>query len=337
MSVQKCTGIFIWEFFVCGGHAEDTAAEREISGAETGEDEEMKRILITGAGSYIGTSFEKWLSQPQFAGMYQVDTVDMRGDGWREKDFHGYDTVFHVAGIAHADIGRVTNGQKKLYYAINCDLAVETAKKAKEAGVGQFIYMSSIIVYGEGTSVRKKRVITRETKPSPSNFYGDSKWKAEQRLQPLSDEAFHVAILRPPMIYGKGCKGNYRALEKIALHTPVFPDFPNERSVCYIDNLCECVRQIVERNDNGIFFPQNKKHIKTSDFIKEIAEFHRKKVLICKSFSPVILLFEKIPGKYGHMIKKAFGNLIYRTEEEKLPFTYQVIEWKHSIKMTEMK
>lgn len=121
----------------------------------------MKKILITGADSYIGTSVEKWLGRPEFSGMYQVDTVDMRGDGWKEKDFSGYDAVFHVAGIAHADIRKVTEEQKRLYYAVNCDLAVETARKAKTEGVKQFIYMSSIIVYGEGTSVRKKRVITR--------------------------------------------------------------------------------------------------------------------------------------------------------------------------------
>jgi len=116
----------------------------------------MKKILITGADSYIGTSVEKWLGRPEFSGMYQVDTVDMRGDGWKEKDFSGYDAVFHVAGIAHADIRKVTEEQKRLYYAVNCDLAVETARKAKTDGVKPFIYLSSIIVYGEGTSVRKE-------------------------------------------------------------------------------------------------------------------------------------------------------------------------------------
>ena len=121
----------------------------------------MRKILITGAGSYIGTSVERWLNQSQFASMYQTDTLDMQEGSWRNYDFSGYDTVFHVAGIAHVDIGKITKEQKKLYYSINCDLAVETANKAKAEDVKQFIYMSSIIVYGEGTSVKKKRVITR--------------------------------------------------------------------------------------------------------------------------------------------------------------------------------
>ena len=225
----------------------------------------MKKILITGADSYIGTSVEKWLGRLEFSGRYQVDTVDMRGNGWKEKNFSGYDAVFHVAGIAHADIGKITEDQKRLYYAVNCDLAVETARKAKTEGVKQFIYMSSIIVYGEGTSVRKKRMITKDTKPSPSNFYGDSKWKAEQKLSPLSDENFHVAILRPPMIYGEGCKGNYQTLRKIAAKVPVFPDFPNERSMLRIERLCEFVRNLIESERGGLYFPQDPRYITVRD------------------------------------------------------------------------
>lgn len=271
----------------------------------------MKRILITGAGSYIGTSFEAWLKKPEYAGMYQVDTVDMREDGWKQKDFFGYDTVFHVAGIAHADIGKVTKEQKKLYYAVNCDLAVETARKAKKEGVKQFIYMSSIIVYGEGSSVRKKRVITRETKPSPSNFYGDSKRKAEKKLRPLSDETFHVAILRPPMIYGEGCKGNYQTLRKIALHCPVFPDFPNERSMLSIENLCEFVRNLVDTGQEGFYFPQNDEYVRTSKMVKDIAERNGKQIHLTRLFNWVIVVAGCLPGKIGRMVNKAFGSLVY--------------------------
>lgn len=277
----------------------------------------MKKILITGANSYIGTSFEKWVMNPRFKGQYQVDTVDMQGNGWREKDFSGYDTVFHVAGIAHADIGNVSEKQKRLYYAVNCDLAVETAKKAKREGVKQFIYMSSIIVYGEGTSVRKKRVITRETKTSPSNFYGDSKWKAEQMLAPLSDGkegAFRMVILRPPMIYGEGCKGNYQMLKKIALKVPVFPDFPNERSMLYIRNLCEFVRSIIDEQKEGLFFPQDPEYVKTAEMVRTIAKKHGREVYLTRGFNWAIYLMGCLPGKAGGMINKAFGSLVYDKE-----------------------
>ena len=104
----------------------------------------MKRILITGANSYIGTSFEKYLEK--WPEKYQVDTVDMIDGSWREKDFSGYDVVYHVAGIAHSDNGKISPEREKLYYAVNTTLAVETAKKAKAEGVKQFIFMSSASV-----------------------------------------------------------------------------------------------------------------------------------------------------------------------------------------------
>lgn len=270
----------------------------------------MKRILITGADSYIGTSFQQWVSKPEFEGQYQVDTVDMRNEKWKTKDFSEYDAVFHVAGIAHVDIGKATEEQKMLYYKVNCDLAVDTAKKAKEEGVKQFIYMSSIIVYGEGTSVRKKKIITSEMKPSPSNFYGDSKWQAEKKLMPMSDEKFYVTILRPPMIYGKGSKGNYKILEKIALNFPAFPDFPNQRSILSIENLCQCVKSLIDNPNDGIYFPQNKKYIKTSDLVLQIASRNGKKVHLLKRMDWMIYLLSWMPGKIGKMTNKAFGSLV---------------------------
>ena len=240
----------------------------------------------------------------------------MRGDGWKKKDFSGYDTVFHVAGIAHADIGKVTEEQKRLYYAVNCDLAAETAQKAKQEGVKQFIYMSSIIVYGEGTSVRKKRVITRNTKPSPSNFYGYSKWKAEQKLAPLSDANFHVAVLRPPMIYGEGCKGNYQTLRKIAARVFVFPDFPNERSMLRIERLCEFVRKLVENGQGGIYFPQDSSYVKTATMVKQLGKEQGRKIYLIKCFNWSIYLLGMVPGKIGGMVNKAFGSLIYEEDTD---------------------
>lgn len=204
----------------------------------------MKKILITGAGSYIGTSLEHWLAQ--YHSEYKVDTLDMQKDTWRVYDFSAYDVVFHVAGIAHADVGHATEEQKQLYYTVNTELAVETAKKALAAGVKQFLFMSSMIVYGGC----KEKIIIAATKPQPANFYGDSKWQADQRIQELSrnNPTFKTVILRPPMIYGKGSKGNYPQLAKMAGKLPIFPKVNNKRSMLYIDNLCECIRSSDEKS-----------------------------------------------------------------------------------------
>ncbi|HBL84298.1 MAG: hypothetical protein A2Y17_07420 [Clostridiales bacterium GWF2_38_85] len=158
----------------------------------------MKRILIAGANSYIGTSFENYIKQ--WPDQYQVDTIDMIDGSWREKSFNGYDVVFHVAGIAHSDNGKITEEKKNFYYKINRDLTIETARKAKTDGVKQFIFMSSAIVYGDSAPIGKQKIITKDTKPQPSNCYGDSKFQAENSILPLQDNSLHECKFRTSYI-----------------------------------------------------------------------------------------------------------------------------------------
>lgn len=266
----------------------------------------MKKILITGANSYIGTSFEKYLKE-NYPDEYIVDTVDMIDGSWREKSFAGYDSVFHVAGIAHSDSGKISEEKAKLYYAVNTDLAVETAKKAKTDGVKQFIFMSSAIVYGNSAPIGKSKIITKDTPVSPANCYGDSKVQAENGICPLEDESFHVVILRPPMIYGKGCKGNYPLLAKIAKKLPAFPRVNNCRSMLYIENLCEFVRLMIENEERGTFFPQNGEHINTSELVRMIASAHNKKIWLTPIFNFGLYLLRPFVG----LVDKAFGSLAY--------------------------
>ena len=273
-----------------------------------------KRVLITGANSYIGTSFEKYITKWNHEHPNEdhliIDTLDMQSPSWKEYEFSKYDSVFHVAGIAHADTGKVSEERKQLYYKVNRDLAEETAKKAKEAGVKQFIYMSSIIVYGESKH-GVDFIIDENTEPKPANFYGDSKLQAEHRLKDLSDDNFRVAILRPPMIYGPGCKGNYQLLSKIARYSPVFPKYENKRSMLFIYNLCEFVRLLIFNQDSGTFFPQNSEYVCTYEMVKAIAKAHNRKILITPVFNFLILLIMKLGGKAGKLCAKAFGSLKY--------------------------
>lgn len=291
----------------------------------------MKKILITGANSYIGTSFEKYIKE-NYPDEYVVDTVDMIDGTWREKDFSGYDSVFHVAGIAHSDNGKISEEKAKLYYAVNTDLTVETAKKAKADGVGQFIFMSSAIVYGESAPIGKTKVITKDTPVSPANCYGDSKVQAENGIRPLNDDAFKVVILRPPMIYGKGSKGNYPLLAKIALKTPIFPYVKNERSMLYIENLCEFVRLMVENDEQGTFWPQNAEYSNTSELVKMIAEAHGKKVRLVKGFTWALKIMSHVTG----LVNKAFGSLSYEMGIGEYKQIYWTIPLKESIRKTEL-
>ena len=268
----------------------------------------MKRIVITGANSYIGTSFEKYMAQ--WPDEYQVDTIDMVDGSWRTKSFEGYDSVFHVAGIAHQDSGKITEERKQLYYKVNTELTVETAKKAKIEGVGQFIFMSSIIVYGASAKMGEKKVITKDTVPAPVGAYGDSKLQAELGIQPLNDDSFKVCILRPPMIYGLGSKGNYPLLEKATLKLPFFPDIENERSMLHIDRLCAYVKEYIDQNTSGIHLPQNPDYVCTSQMVKDIAQAHGKKIYLTKLFNPLLKL---LSGRVS-LVDKVFGNLTYLKE-----------------------
>lgn len=284
----------------------------------------MKKILITGANSYIGTSVEKWLQkEPE---KYKIDTLDMKDNSWKEKDFSGYDVVFHVAGIAH-----VSSDPKMedLYYKVNRDLAIETAEKAKTDGVGQFIFMSSIIVYGN--SDIEKGVINNNTVPKPANFYGNSKLQAEKGMLTLSDESFKIIILRPPMIYGKGSKGNYPRLSKAVQKLPIFPDYENKRSMLHIDNLCEFIKVMIDNEESGLFFPQNREYVKTSDMVKIIAEVHGKKITLTKVFNPIL----KLMVNRVNIINKVFGNLVYDKKMSEYKQDYRVRGLRESITKTE--
>ena len=255
----------------------------------------MKKILITGANSYIGTSFEKYMEQ--FGEDYSIDTVDMIGDSWKSKSFSGYDCVFHVAGIAHQ---KETLENAHLYYEVNRNLAIATAKKAKSEGVEQFILLSSMSVYGMETGV-----ITKKTVPHPKSHYGKSKLQADERIVKLNCDTFRVAILRPPMVYGNGCKGNYQRLRSFALRSPIFPDYPNKRSMVYIDNLCAFIKDVIDENKYGLFFSQDSKYVNTSEMVKEIAKENGKHIRMTKLFNPFIRI-----APFG-IVKKVFGSLIY--------------------------
>lgn len=287
----------------------------------------MKKVLITGAGSYIGNNVEAWLNR--WPEKYQVQVLDMQLSTWREYDFSDFDTVFHVAGIAHADVGNVSEERKQFYYKINTDLAIETAKVAKMQGVKQFILMSSMIIYGG------KEHVTKDTRPEPANFYGDSKWKADQGIRDLEDSNFKVVVLRPPMIYGKNSKGNYPVLAKMAKKLPVFPKVKNKRSVLYVENLSEFVRLMIENEESGIFYPQNESLVSTAELVGNIANAHGHKIWMTSILNPFTAVAKKVPGKIGNLASKAFGSSYYDMEMSRYKDNYIIANNIESIKKTE--
>ncbi|MDR0949866.1 MAG: NAD-dependent epimerase/dehydratase family protein, partial [Lachnospiraceae bacterium] len=279
------------------------------------EPEGTIRVLITGENSYIGNALQQHLQHtPE---QFYVDKLSMRGQQWRTVDLSSYDCIFHPVGIAHVDTQGADTQTIQEYYRVNCDLALELAKKAQEQGVSQFIYMSSIIIYGESVFGKKAVPITAQTTPNPMNFYGKSKLQAEKQLIKMVDEyannhpnqpKMQIARVRSPFVYGYGCKGNYQTLERLAAKVSIFPKFQNQRSMIYIENLAEFLKILIRKGIGGTFYPQNAQIVSTSNMIAAIAAAGGRKISLWRAFNPLIFLCAMLPSKINRMVRKAFGS-----------------------------
>lgn len=283
----------------------------------------MVKVLITGAGSYIGCKVAEYLSRDEAE--FSVDTIGTREGAWRTADFNKYDVVFHVAGLAHI---KATRKLKPLYYQINRDLAIEVAKRAKSAGVRQFIFMSSMSAF-HGSCSLKTEVITPTTESHPNNYYGDSKLQAENAIKALEQDSFRVCILRPPMVYGANAKGNFLRLVRLAMRAPLFPALHNKRSMIYIDNLSEFVKQAILRRMSGTFYPQNKELADTVEIVKYFARKHNHRIWISPIFNPLVgLLCPFIPA-----FSRMFGSYYYDPLLSQTDFDYQIVSQSESFEM----
>lgn len=279
----------------------------------------MKKLLITGTSSYIGNSLESWLKKSDKD--YKVDKISLRGANWKDLDFSNYDSVFHVAGIVHI---KETAENRDSYYKVNRDLAFEVAQKAKAEGVKQFVFLSTMSVYG-----LESGSIDSNTKSSPNTSYGESKLQAEKLLESLREESFKVAVLRPPMVYGRGCKGNYPKLAKLARKTPIFPQIENSRSMVYIDHLSEFTRHLIDDERDGLFFPQNSEYVCTSEMVRIIGKQNGKNIMMTRLFNPIIRMLK------AGTVEKVFGSLTYDKKMSDYEKIYQLFEFEDTIELTE--
>lgn len=285
--------------------------------------EKMKSILITGENSYIGNALSDWIDE-RYNNDITYTKLSIRTDSWKKENFNKFQSIVHVSGIAHNSNDK---NLKNIYYEVNTDLTIKIAQKAKKDGVKHFIFLSSIIVY----NANKEKKIDLNTIPNPSNYYSDSKLKAEEGLLQLQDHNFRISIIRPPMVYGPNCKGNFSKLSKISKKTLFFPDIKNSRSMIFISNLCEFLSQVIINEVDGFLYPQNEEYVKTSEIVKEIASYHNKKVLFIKT--PKILIFFLSKSK---LYKKIFGDLVYdkKMSSQKI-YNYNIFTFKESIIETE--
>ena len=257
----------------------------------------MKRILITGGHGYIAAALAAYLGR--FPEQYAAELISVRDFRPDAVDFHGVDAIVHTAAIVHQ---KETSRTQQLYDAVNRDLTVALAKKAKREGVGQFLFFSTMSVYGMDTGT-----IREDTVPVPNTQYGRSKLAAERRIAPLSDEHFTVTILRPPVVFGPGAKGNPARLERLSKKMPFCPDFENRRSMVSIETLCGAVKALLDAPRAGVFFPQEPEPVATCDLIERAMREQGRTPKRSTLLNPAIRLFRACT-RVG---KKAFGDLVY--------------------------
>ena len=285
-----------------------------------------KKVILVGIGGYIGGKFTEYINKnyPD----WQIDAVDSMNRKWAEADFTGYDAVYNVSGLAHAN---ARQGSEELYYQVNGQLPIDVATKAKAEGVPLFVQMSSQIVYGDMSGLGEEKMLTPETVPAEPTVYGKSKMMAERGLQKLVDDKFQVAIMRPPLIYSEYARDNFPRLVNFAKKMPIFPKLKNKQSMVYVDNLCELIKLIIENNKGGIYYPQQECYIEISKIVKDIADAVGNKMWQTRIFNPALRLLSKVP-QLG-FIHKAFGSIAYDMEmSNHFDGKYRVLSYEESIR-----
>ena len=283
------------------------------------------KILITGEKGYIANAVKNWFADrdPRVT----VDLLSLRGDSWRDFDLSPYDTVIHTAALVHKNQKNFTMED---YRRINRDLTLEFARKARDQGVSQFVFFSTIAVYGYEESCFHATEITASTPLLPKSKYGISKYEAEQGLEALASPDFLVTILRPPFVYGRGCPGNYSSLRKLTLKFGIIPRLPNKKSMICIENLCQCVYEVCVRRLGGIVCPQNERIVSTYEMAQLICRAHGKKALC----TPLINPFVKLASLGTRKLRVAFGNGFYSealTDSQLDRAAYNVVDFETSV------
>ncbi|KZE43904.1 NAD-dependent epimerase/dehydratase family protein [Rossellomorea marisflavi] len=262
------------------------------------------KILITGKNGFITKSLIEYLKSKEEVKF--VTAISVKDDAWKEMNFSNFDVIVHLAALVHS---KERNIGIEAYYKVNRDLTAELAMKAKCEGVRQFIFMSTMAVYGLIGEINQRVVIGPNTIPNPNTYYGKSKMDAEILLSNLNEENFKVVIVRPPMVYGDKCPGNFQKLQNLSKKTLIFPYIRNERSMIHINKLVQELFVYMNEHKCGIYHPQDSNYTMTSVLMKNLALKNGRKIHLSKTLGNIIsLLFKK-----NKIVKKVFGNLVYES------------------------
>lgn len=286
-------------------------------------------ILIIGKNSYIGNHLDEWLT----SNGHIVEQLDVLTDEWKTFDYSSYNAIVHVAGIVH----RPDCKDWSLYKSVNTDMPISIASMYKESrsangNKGLYVYFSTMGVFEAGKSL-KSCIVNEKTPLKSESMYGKSKLMAEEGLSKMKDDTLDIAFVRPPSVYGKGCRGGYiSGFTTIVRLLPIFPKayLSARQSFIYIDNLCECVRLIVEKRLTGAFCPQDDEIPNANELFETIATGIGKRYLESRFLGLLQQVFSFVP-----FVKKAYGGIEYsRSLSDIEGLNYVVVPFREGMRRT---
>jgi len=267
------------------------------------------KLLLTGSSGFIGSYF-----QSNYGDKYDISTFSFQNDNFHKLDLNQVNTIIHLSALVHQMGGADENEYKR----INVDNTIALAQKAKQNGVKQFIFMSSVKVYGEESNIP----YTETTRCEPQDDYGRSKLKAEKYLLSMQDDNFTVSILRTPIVYGAGVKANIQNLIKLVRKVPILPfgGIDNRRSMVYIGNLCQLIHKLCKTKISGVFLAGDDRPVTTTEFIELIAKELGRTVHFVK-----IPFFEPLLKSF----KPSFHKRLYESLEINNSVTKEILNFRN--------
>lgn len=253
----------------------------------------MKRLLVTGSSGYLGSNFIQ-----KYQSIYNFSFFSLLSDKLERVELNSVNAILHCAAIAH-NKQKASSGD---YEKINVNYPYELAHMAKSRGVKQFIFISSVSVYGE------KEFINHKSDTNPTSAYGRSKLKAEKKLLTLNDSSFTISILRIPMIYGPKAPGNIETLTKLLNHLPIIPlgNIDNKRTFISISNVLQSINTILEKKKGGVFLLSDEESISTSKLVSILINKIGKKRILVDS----ILVKYFIKALFPSIYNKLWGSMV---------------------------
>lgn len=277
-----------------------------------------KTLMITGASGFIGSNFIE-----RYKDKYNIIPVDLLKIKPEEIDFRGVDTVLHLAALVH----QMKGAPREKYFEVNTELTRRVAEEAKKQGVRHFVFYSTVKVYGyDGDLYNHTMILNEKSECKPMNDpYGESKWEAEKILRRLEDNNFKIGIIRPPMVYGKGVKGNMESLIKLVKMLPILPFNydKNRRSLVNIENLMYLTTLVIDKEASGVFLPLDEKNISLKEIVEGIEKAYNLKRINIPMIQPVFWLLTKLKP---NIMVRLFGTLQFdnRLTKEKLGYIAKV-------------